>query len=170
MRVWLFGRPGIGPAGELRPDVASREGHHTVKVMIAVDESDESMDAVRKAYEVFGGDAEYSVVSVAAHPPAIPASPMGIQPDLVLLAQDRAGATERAHDRAVSADAVLPADADIQVEVGIPGPTICDLARADGTDVIVIGSHEQNIWDRLFRASVGRYIIDHAPCSVFVVR
>ena len=51
--------------------------------------------------------------------------------------------------------------------VGEPVEEICRLASELAVDLIVIG-HEQKGIARWWRGSVGKSLIDYAPCSVFV--
>ena len=51
--------------------------------------------------------------------------------------------------------------------VGEPVEEICRLALDLGVDLIVIG-HEQKGIARWWRGSVGKSLIDYAPCSVYV--
>ena len=51
--------------------------------------------------------------------------------------------------------------------VGEPVEEICRLASEIGADLIVVG-HERKGIARWWRGSVGKSLIDHAPCSVFI--
>jgi nucleotide-binding universal stress UspA family protein len=57
----------------------------------------------------------------------------------------------------------------IQVEIGTAWRAVCDTAKADGVDLVVIGSHSYGGIDRLLGTTAAK-IVDHAPCSVYVVR
>jgi nucleotide-binding universal stress UspA family protein len=56
-----------------------------------------------------------------------------------------------------------------QVEIGVPWRAVCDAARSDGVDLVIIGSHGYGGFDRLLGTTAAK-IVDHAPCSVLVVR
>ena len=51
--------------------------------------------------------------------------------------------------------------------VGEPVEEICRLASDIGADLIVVGHQRKGI-ARWWRGSVGKSLLDHAPCSVFV--
>lgn len=53
---------------------------------------------------------------------------------------------------------------------GSPDSRIVELAEERQADLIIIGSHGYNRWERLLLGSVSDSIIHHAPCSVMVVR
>jgi len=57
----------------------------------------------------------------------------------------------------------------VQVELGAPWRAVCDAAREDRVDIVVIGSHGYGGLDRLIGTTAAK-IVDHSPCSVFVVR
>jgi len=55
----------------------------------------------------------------------------------------------------------------------LPGPprtVILDEAEDWGADLIVVGSHGYNAWERFLLGSVSQSVISHAKCSVEVVR
>jgi len=53
---------------------------------------------------------------------------------------------------------------------GDPRTSIADYARQWGADFIVVGSHGHGLVTRLLLGSVARSVLDHAHCSVEVVR
>ncbi len=54
-------------------------------------------------------------------------------------------------------------------EAGDPAETICDVAEDEGADVIVVGNRGTHGKRRWFLGSVPNAIVQHAPCSVYVV-
>jgi len=57
-----------------------------------------------------------------------------------------------------------------EVLYGSPESRIVETAEKEGSDLIIIGSHGYNRWERLLLGSVSDSVIHHAPCSVLVVR
>ncbi len=53
---------------------------------------------------------------------------------------------------------------------GSPEIKIVEKAEEMDADVIVVGSHGYNRWERLLLGSVSDSVVHHAPCSVLVVR
>jgi len=51
--------------------------------------------------------------------------------------------------------------------VGEPVEEICRLAREIGVDIIVVG-HQRKGLARWWQGSVGKSLLDHSPCSVFI--
>lgn len=55
------------------------------------------------------------------------------------------------------------------IEIGTPGKIICDTARRNNADLIVMGTKgEHNVLERVF-GSVTTAVISNAPCNVWVV-
>jgi nucleotide-binding universal stress UspA family protein len=65
--------------------------------------------------------------------------------------------------------AVLRSSCAMQVVVASPWEALCLGAEAHEADMIVIGSHGYGGLDRILGTTAAR-VVDHAPCSVFVVR
>lgn len=53
---------------------------------------------------------------------------------------------------------------------GSPESRIVETAEDMRPDLIVVGSHGYNRWERLLLGSVSDSVVHHAPCSVLVVR
>lgn len=63
-------------------------------------------------------------------------------------------------------------DVEITTEVlfGSPESRIVETAEEINADLIIVGSHGYNSWERLLLGSVSDSVVHHAPCSVLVVR
>jgi nucleotide-binding universal stress UspA family protein len=57
----------------------------------------------------------------------------------------------------------------IEVRLGTPWQVLCDLAKAEHADMVVIGTHGYTALDRLLGTTAAR-VVNHAPCTVVVVR
>jgi nucleotide-binding universal stress UspA family protein len=55
-------------------------------------------------------------------------------------------------------------------EYGDPKHVICDVARQEQCDLIVVGSHGYGVFERMLMGSVSDYVVHHAHCAVMVVR
>ncbi len=58
----------------------------------------------------------------------------------------------------------------IEILHGSPESRIVEKAREIQADLIIVGSHGYNLWERFLLGSVSDAIVHHAPCSVLVVR
>ncbi len=57
-----------------------------------------------------------------------------------------------------------------EVLFGSPDSRIVETAEDHVSDLIVLGSHGYNRWERLLLGSVSNSVVHHAHCSVLVVR
>ncbi len=145
-----------------------------MKVLVAVDGSDESRHAMMKAFELFGQDPDYVLVSVGA--PTVPLTlgyPAGGFTSPGELEAAARAAESAAHEAVQQAEVELAAahvDTVVASEPGSIGGSLVHVADEIEADVIVIGSHDRGVFERLFDPSVGKYLINHANCPVLVVR
>lgn len=52
---------------------------------------------------------------------------------------------------------------------GVPGLKICEIARTEDIDLILVGNRDRTNQRELDNGSVSNYLVHHAPCSVTVV-
>src|SRR4051812_46744048 len=115
--------------------------------------------AVRLVTQLGGKLVLFRAVSL---PIGLPSSALALSPDNVgvMLAD-----TARQHLEMLARD-LPPAVIDrIQVEVGVPWRAVCDAAKADQCDLIIVGSHGYSGIDRIIGTTAAK-IVNHAPCSV----
>lgn len=67
--------------------------------------------------------------------------------------------------------ATVPADCfgGVEIAVGAPWQTICEMARILQADLVVIGSHGYSGFDKLLGTTAAK-VVNHTPCTVLVVR
>lgn len=142
------------------------------KVLIAVDDSPSSRQAVDEAFHFFGSDADYTVLSVGHRAPVVAG---GFGPGAMATAIDlttHLEAAEAAYREVVEEAAThLPGShVELETAIGDAGRTICSVAEEHGSDVIVIGSRDRSFWARLVEPSATSHLVDHAPCPVLIIR
>lgn len=148
------------------------------RVLIAVDETEQSNDAARFVRSLLGADAHFVVMSVVSTPmyamPFADALGGGYIPPVAAqtaVAEDlvHAEAVAESVASALRVDAVAE-DPAVRVASGDAAAEICRVAAAELFDLIVIGSHDRSWFSHLFARSVRDYLVEHAPCPVLVVR
>ncbi len=143
-----------------------------MNILVAVDSDPESADAASAAKQFFGDDHHYIFLSIADFVTSVSSIGSNLGPDLAGAGQS---VRDDAHRHAETsarrhAETTDATNSEVVVDVGAVGPTICEHALESSADIIVMGSREHSLWHRIFDPSAGRYVIDHAPCPVLVVR
>jgi nucleotide-binding universal stress UspA family protein len=147
-----------------------------MKILLAIDGSPCSETAVAEvARRPWPEDSQLRVVSVVEPPGALTAEPyMGVagyfeeverlkrrQAEEVL--EKAAGLLRAGHGTAQMAVATTAL-------TGSPKRTIVEEAEGWGADLIVVGSHGYQTWERMLLGSVSQSVAAHALCSVEIVR
>jgi nucleotide-binding universal stress UspA family protein len=167
-------------------------------VLIAVDDTEGSVVAAKTAYNLFGDDAEYTVINVAkdepvywgddalgsgmAYPLAVPSAgivgtgmaatmPLAVRPPYSPPPDDVPTPMDVAAQQAehVVAEAGLHHARPLG-DIGDPADAIIAAAREYDADVIVVGNHEHGWLNRLFTSSVGEKVLRKADTPVLVAR
>jgi nucleotide-binding universal stress UspA family protein len=146
-----------------------------MRALVGIDGSELSRHTARRARAVLRDDARMTLITVVKPLPPTglvdaDISPMGVYTDelreeqLAKLVNDA-----RAELHAFSHELELD-DAEVVVVPGDPGPTLCDVAREGGYDLIVVGSHGTRVLRQALLGSVSQHVLHHADCLVLVVR
>lgn len=136
--------------------------HETI--VVPVDFSGESKNALRGAVELAGDASKVHVVHVL--PPLEAISPAVVWGDLSDESRIDAVKTYAAKflkDQGTEA-------VSIEVRVGSPGHEVTEYAQEINADVIVISSHGYHGVKRMLLGSVAETVIRHAHCAVYVLR
>lgn len=151
-----------------------------MNVLIAVDGTESAWDAVRFAAGFLSSTDEVAVINVtsALEPAVIPAGGLGAYAStgyaIPAALRDPAGDDERSHGvaEAMAHDAAAAlGTTETVVETGGVVDRICTIAEQSGVDLIVVGTRDPGLFDRIMTGgSISREIVDRAPCSVLVVR
>jgi len=145
-----------------------------MKILIAVDGSKYSLNAVDEAARLpWPQDSEVIIVSAIEMPaPAVIGTlpmPDNYYAEWEKALEDQANANTRsALTRFVGGGSGIQAKA--MTLKGDPKSAILDEAENWGADLIIIGTHGYNAFERLWLGSVSRAIASHAHCSVHIAR
>lgn len=98
----------------------------------------------------------------------------GSLPDTDTLENDAKAAAmtvvEDARDRLATQHPDAASNISVDILFGSPERRIVEAAEEFSADLIVIGSHGYNQWERLLLGSISNSIVHHAPCSVLIAR
>jgi len=147
-----------------------------MKILLAIDGSPCSDEAVAEvARRPWPDDSQVRVISVVEPPGALTAEPyMGIGgyfEEVERLKKQQAEEVVEAAARMLRGGAGTGL-LNISTETlnGSPKRTIVEAAEEWGADLIVVGSHGYQTWERMLLGSVSQSVAAHALCSVEVVR
>lgn len=148
-----------------------------MKILIATDGSECSQKALEKCCEIITEPekAEIKIVSVAEQAAVMPAEPFVVSAEYVqTLDRLVVKQSETFLEKAVNTLKAHFPSAQISVATkilhGSPAQSVVAEAEEWAADLIVVGSHGYGFWERMMLGSVSQSIINHAPCSVLVVR
>lgn len=137
------------------------------KILVGLDSSPRASHVLEAAVSLaqrFG--AKLVLVNSIGIPFDFPADALGLSPTAL------PGIMEEAARRDMEARArALPPDLahKVDVQIGTPWQVVCNLAKEEDVDLIVIGSHGYSGLDRVIGTTAGR-IVNHADRPVLVVR
>lgn len=145
-----------------------------MKVLIATDGSEYSSAAAAKFCELYDGvkNLEVRVVSVYENSQVPPMEPF------ILATEHYLAMTEAAKDQALhfatsTAEQIAANVGELNITAaavsGKPSAVIVEEATEWNADLIIVGSHGRGFWGRML-GSVSNGVVNHAPCSVLVVR
>lgn len=151
-----------------------------MKILVAIDESESSHKALQQALRLITHQETIFILLGVEAPAFIPsASPLPgiLGEDATIKWQEEvelAKIEEKRTTTAIQWAESLCQKTGVQFtsrsELGDPKHIICDVARQEDCDLIVVGSHSHGMVDRALMGSVSDYVVHHAPCAVLVVR
>lgn len=138
---------------------------HPLRIAIGYEETESAQAAVCEFAEFrWGKQVEVDLVSVISFDDRF-MNEVIVAPENAKKAANEAVQTALAnlHDELPQADAHL-------VECSHIGEGLVLFAEDHHCDLLVVGETPHNVLGRLFFRSVGRYVLRHAPCSVWIAR
>lgn len=146
-----------------------------MKILIATDGTEYSEDAIKMLsnFSLNGGDL-IKIISVIdmALPISIDLYGGFVPPNVELEKSVKDNTDKILHEAVEKIKASTNETVEISTDVlfGSPESRIVETAEEINADLIIVGSHGYNSWERLLLGSISNSVVQHAPCSVLVVR
>lgn len=140
-----------------------------MRVLLALDDSDASLEAAQVARRLFGPDPEYLAVQIGR---IVPVGMMADPAGLYVLPPEYWDRDPARPDPALTqarAEEAGVEDVAVVTESGDPVQRICEVAEEHGVDVIVVGAHDKGFWRRLVDPSVSEGVLHRTHRPVLVV-
>ncbi|KAH9611318.1 hypothetical protein KSS87_008506 [Heliosperma pusillum] len=149
------------------------------KIMVAIDESEESMFALSwclKNIIVTNPSSLYQLIILHAKRPVLVYNEF--DNSALLFSHDALSSLDRrdtdmAHWLLQKAEKLCK-EYDVKmegrIEYGDPRDVICEMVKAISTDLLVMGSHGYGLLTRAIMGSVSNHCVQHASCPVLVVK
>lgn len=147
-----------------------------MKILVATDGSKASKAVIETAGKIISDadNTEVKIISVVESFVPLSAEPFAVSAEYY--AEMEQAAKERAESFVEEAKNNLknfrPELNNLSTEIlrGNIGQTIIETAENWNADLIVVGSHGYGFWQRALLGSISNSVVNHAPCSVMVVR
>ncbi len=134
------------------------------KIVLGYDDTDASKRALERAAQLtkaFGSELIVTSVTPVMMGAGRSTGPIDSTEPLEKHAEELAHARSYLEDQGISAR--------YQPAVGDVGDTIVQLAQDHGADLIIVGTREPNLLERLFGQSVSEVVAHHAHTDVLIV-
>lgn len=147
-----------------------------MKILVATDGSKASNAVIETTGKIISDveNTEVKIISVVESFVPLSAEPFAVSAEYY--AEMEQAAKERAESFVEEAKNNLknirPELNNLSTEIlrGNIGQTIVETAENWNADLIVVGSHGYGFWQRALLGSISNSVVNHAPCSVMVVR
>ena len=136
------------------------------KILVGLDGSEREEAVLRAAVRLTGLGGRLVLLRAVTLPVELSPQLLSMRPDDVLATLERE-ARQALEARAAQLPPKLVER--VRVDVGVPWHAICDAARQEQADLIVIGSHGFGGIDRLLGTTASK-VVNHADHSVLIVR
>jgi nucleotide-binding universal stress UspA family protein len=142
-----------------------REGKRPIRIAFGYEDSDPAQTALAEFCDThWGGQSEVHLVSVVSYVSAF------LNEIVVDVGETKAAATA-ALDRAVEqVGRCSPSVQPHLVESDHIGEGIIEFIEEHGIDLVVVGESSHSALGRVLLGSVSRFVLRHAPCSVWIAR
>lgn len=139
------------------------------KIMVAVDGSDQSVNAADHAVELARLTGGSITVVTVVRPPEGWWGLEGSPPSPEALAAAVAAGRREVLEAVLESVDTSGVEISTLEEIGEPATTIVGLCEQEGTDLLVVGRRGAGLVERMMIGSVADRLAHHAPCPVLIV-
>ena len=149
-----------------------------MKILLATDGSDFSRAAIDALLDIVANpeNTSFKIISTVEFPAMLPSDPFIGASAEYYDEIEKAGhgqakkAVEQGETRIRSMFPNVALDITAEVVNGSPQRVLIEKAQEWDADLMVVGSHGYGFWSCALLGSVSNSVVQHAPCSVLVVR
>ena len=150
-----------------------------MKILVAIDDTESSQDAISFTNELFGADPDQFEILVfhvahSAAPFAFVADPISggiIYPTAIPSVMKAQAEIDADEERAAAILAAgIDGDNEVMIGHGNAGLAICNVVETEAIELVVVGTRDRSAWSRLWHRSVSEYVARNAACPVLIVR
>jgi nucleotide-binding universal stress UspA family protein len=152
------------PATELAP-----LNIHLRRILVPLDFSEPSQQALRYAH-VFAEQFGASLTLVHVIEPMVYPAELGYVPIVPDDLEEKRMEELKGRLKAIAQDLGTTSKVETSLRVGRSWREICDAAKADNTDLIILSTHGYTGLKHALLGSTAERVVRHAPCPVLTVR
>lgn len=145
------------------------EGWDPKVIVVGVDGSDPSIEAVRAAAAMARCQAAHLMIVTVVRPPEGWWGIVGSPPTAEALGDSLSNAQRDVLDRTLRSVDMSNVSYETREEIGEPSSQLIDVCNRVDADILVVGRRGAGLFRRMVVGSVANHVVHEAPCPVLVV-
>ena len=145
------------------------EGWDPKVIVVGVDGSDTSIEAVRAAGALATCQSAQLIIVTVVRPPEGWWGIVGSPPTAEALGDSLSDAQRDVLDRTLRSVDLSNVSYETRQEIGEPSSQLIDVCRRVDADVLVVGRRGAGLLRRMVVGSVANHVVHEAPCPVLIV-
>ena len=145
------------------------EGWNPKVIVVGVDGSDPSIDAVRAAGALALCQSAHLIIVTVVRPPEGWWGIVGSPPTAEALGDSLSDAQRDVLDRTLRSVDLSNVSYETREEIGEPSSQLIDVCTRVDADILVVGRRGAGLLRRMVVGSVANHVVHEAPCPVLVV-
>ena len=145
------------------------EGWDPKVIVVGVDGSDPSIEAVRAAGALARCQAAHLIIVTVVRPPEGWWGIVGSPPTAEALGESLSDAQRDVLDRTLRSVDMSNVSYETREEIGEPSSQLIEVCNRVDADILVVGRRGAGLFRRMVVGSVANHVVHEAPCPVLVV-